>query len=228
MQSKKISVYDLAYGYFKLFYQIDIDQLDITFKQQTLQAFQRLLDEGWTDREIAYYLKKAKKEQDDSVKRLLPFFRSLSRKQTNLLKSGEMFYHNELRMTTPPPIVDFDYDTGETVRIVQEYFLELRSSFTLHDLVAYFKSKPHLYVPEIMSDNRLLGSFKWLINNFDLELILFMIDEAELHVACGKSAPLDNPSNIHEFFLAAKHHRQKKINECKLAGGATVVPRSRK
>lgn len=226
MQGKKISVYDLAYGYFKLFY--PTETIDSTTKQQVLNNLQQLLDEGWTDLELAYYLKRAKAEGDSGVAQLLSFFQGKKRKYSNLLKPSEMYYHNELRMTTPPPVIDFDYDTGETVRVVQEYFLELRSTMTLQDLMNYFKSKSHLYIPEIMPDNRILGSFKWLVNNFEVELILFMIDEAEIHVACGKSAPLDNPSNIHEFFLAAKLHRQKKMNECKMAGGATIVPRKRK
>ena len=36
-----------------------------------------------------------------------------------------MYYHNELRITSKPPVIDYDYDTGECVRKVEEYFLEM-------------------------------------------------------------------------------------------------------
>ena len=224
-EMKGYSIYDLAFGYLKLFQQLDKER---DYKQSILNGFRALTQSGWTDRELIHHLLKVSKTEERETFDLFSYFQSKKPTEVNLLTKPKVYYHNLLRLTSPPPVIDFDYNTGEAIRKVEPYFLEMRASFSIRELVDYFKSKTHLYVSEVMPDARIIGAFKWLIKNFELELILFMIDEAEIQISSGRSQSLKNPSDVHEFFVPAKLQYEKKRNACKLAGGDQIVPRRRK
>lgn len=222
---KQLSVYDLVIGYIKLFRASE--KLGPEDKKQLIQDFNHLLSEGWIAQEIGYHLKMAAQTKDLSAKDVRLFFQSKKMNRTNLLIPNKMYYHNELRITSKPPVIDYDYDTGEYIRKVDDYFLEMRASYTLEELTAYFKRNVHLYIPEIMNDSRLKGALKWLTQNYDIEMVLFMIDIAENQIAFNDAQPLKNPSNLHEYFMNAKAGYECKMNQCRLAGGAKIVPRKR-
>lgn len=218
----KVSIYDLAYGYIKLF---KLHHLSSAEKRQIAKAFSRALSNGWTTEAVISKLKREK--QAGSSLNLDAAFPRLSEPK-NLISPTTVYYHNELRITPGPVVVEYDYNTGELKRNVEDYFLEPRGSYSLDDLVAYFKTKSHLYVEAIMPDNRLKGSLKWIVEQHGVEMSLFMIDAADVAVSIGMSQPLKNPSNLSDFYLTAKHNYEKKMSECKLAGGDKVVPKQRK
>ena len=222
---KRLSVYDLSVGYIKLFR--SKENLSPEDKKQIIQDFNELLSTGWTAQEIARHLKLAAQNKDVTAKDIRLFFQNKKMVRTNLLIPNKMYYHNELRITSKPPVIDYDYDTGEYVRKVEDYFLEMRASYTLEELTNYFKRNAHLYIPEIMNDCRLKGALKWLTQNYDIEMVLFMIDIAENQIAFNDAPPLKNPSNLHEYFLNAKASYECKMNQCRLSGGAKIVPRKR-
>lgn len=202
-----------------------LTHLDSNDKRQIAKTFSRLLSQGWTTEDLIATLKREK--QRGNVVDLETLFSRLSEPK-NLISPTTIYYHNELRITPGPPIVDYDYNTGELKRTVEDYFLEPRGSYSIEDLVDYFKTKSHLYVQAIMPDNRLKGSLKWIVDQHGVELTLFMIDAAEVSVSIGMSQPLKNPSNLSDFYVVAKQNYEKKMSECKLAGGAKVVPKRRK
>lgn len=220
-----MSVYDLSIGYIKLFR--SNETLTADDKKKIIQDFNQLLANGWVVQELVRYLKLAAQNKDQGAKDILGFFQDKKPAYVNLLIPNKMYYHNELRITSKPPVIDYDYDTGECVRKVEDYFLEMRASYTLEELTAYFKRNAHLYIPEIMTDSRLKGALKWLTQNYDIEMVLFMIDIAENQIAFNDAPPLKNPSNLHEYFLNAKAGYEHKMNQCRLAGGAKIVPRKR-
>ena len=224
MKSLKVSVYDLTYLYFKNFYQAVPTEEQIQWVQI---QFQKALNRGFVSEELLEAMKRAKEQKDTRIFTLDQYLKQLTRHRKNLVKDGVFYYHNELRITSPPPTVSYDINSGELIRKVQPYFLEMVASYDVENLMAFFKSKSHLYDNQTMSDSRLKGALDWLVNQYDLESVLFMIDAAEQAIAGETAKPLKNPSNLHEFFREGKKTKELKETECKQGGGATIEPKQR-
>lgn len=219
----KMSVYDLMFVYFQHF---TVQAPTQEQMESVNHAFQTLLNQGYVSEELYQGLSKAYQSSTNSID-VATFFKRVPKKRFNLLKESGFFYHNELRLTSAAPEVKYDYDTGELIRISAPYFLEMRASYSLEDMMAYFKTKPHCYEPMVMADVRLKGSFKWLCETYEPEIVLFMIDAAESALASDQLKSLKNPSNLHEFYAEAKLARERKETECKQGGGANVVLKKR-
>lgn len=224
MKRLKVSIYDLTYLFFKNFYQgIPTDE-QIQWVQR---QFQQALNRGFVSDELLDAMKRAKERKDTRIFTLDQYLKQLTRHRQNLVKDGVFYYHNELRITSSPPIVHYDIDSGELIRKVEPYFLEMVASYDVYDLMHYYKSKSHLYDDQTMSDSRLKGALEWLVGQYELESVLFMIDAAEQAIASEVTKPLKNPSNLHEFFREGKRTKELKETECKRGGGAIIEPKKR-
>lgn len=224
MKRLKVSVYDLTYLFFKNFYQGVPTDEQIQWVQR---QFQQALNHGFVSDELLDAMKRAKERKDTRIFTLDQYLKQLTRHRQNLVKDGVFYYHNELRVTSPPPVVHYDIDSGELIRKVEPYFLEMVASYDICDLIQYYKSKPHLYDDQTMSDSRLKGALEWLVGQYGLESVLFMIDAAEQAIAGEAAKPLKNPSNLHEFFREGKRNKELKETECKQGGGASIEPKKR-
>jgi hypothetical protein len=222
---KKISLYDLAFGYIKLFY-MNTD-ISVSAKKEVIMDVVELLDKGWTAEELGSHIKNYYTANRGAMMDLKAYFRNLKPTKVNLLKPCNFYYHNELRITTPPPVVDFDYNTGELIRTVEDYYLEMKASYTIDELANYFLSKVGLCPGEAMTKNRIIGALQWLANNYDIDLILFMIDIADDIIVTNNLNKLRIPSDVKEYYAEAKELMNNKITECKVAGGDKIVPRKR-
>jgi len=223
---RKVSIFDLTYGYLKMFHQNeDISQ---KFKVATVVQLAQLLDRGWTSEELGAELRRHYKATEGKKGLDLPtHFRGRSPQRTNLLRTGKFYYHNELRVTTPPPVVDFDYNTGEIKRVVQDYYLEMRASYTLEDLTNYFLSKQGLCHKEAVTFGRVKGAIKWLLDQFEVDLVLFMIDISNDIIMTNNYNKLRVPSDVKEYYADAIQLFQKKVTENRVSGGDQIVPRRR-
>ncbi|MBQ1769439.1 MAG: hypothetical protein IIZ99_01920 [Turicibacter sp.] len=224
MKTTKVSVYDLTYLYFKNFYQAIPTEAQIQWIQY---QFQQALNRGFVSEELLEAMKNAKEKRDTRIFTLDQYLKQLARHRKNLVEDGVFYYHNELRITSLPPVVHYDIDSGELIRKVQPYFLEMVASYDIENLINYYKTKIHLYDAQTMNDSRLKGALEWLIKQYDLESVLFMIDAAEQAIAGETAKPLKNPSNLHEFFREGKKMKELKETECKRGGGATIEPKQR-
>lgn len=54
-----------------------------------------------------------------------------------ILKRGEFYYHPQLQLIPPPPVITQNPD-GTYTKKQQEFFLRIKSSYTLEDAVEYF------------------------------------------------------------------------------------------
>ena len=220
---KNISIYDLAFDYMEKFPVSD----DKATKKEVIIEMAYLLAEGWTDKEIATHLDKFRASNPGKVPDLKLIFKDKERKETNLLMPLKFYYHNELRVLPPPPVVDVDYNTGEFKKVVSDYYLEMKASFTINDLYEYYLTKDGLYEKATMNPNRVLGSLSWLVNKFPLDQVLFMIDIAYDIITTNDKPPLSTPMEIQDYFQKSADALNQKVTESKIAGDGKIVPKKR-
>ena len=144
----------------------------------------------------------------------------------NLLQEvGTIYYHNELKISTPPVLVKYDINTGELTKVEEEYFLEMKASYCIKDLFNYIKTKSCFY--DLDNENTVIGSLKWLLKNYNLEIILYMIDTANdiIQVQNKKRIKVIDIKNYYEEAIDA---RDRKKSELIINGADKIVPRKRK
>lgn len=223
---KKVSVYDLVYYILK---RIDKNMVTPTLKKILLQDVVSLLNAGWTSKDILTILTQYESfELDENGEiRVSDIVKCSDRTQKNLLNPYRIYFHNEVRIAPKPVTIDFDYNTGEVIRANEEYFLEMRASYTIEDLIKYYLSKPNLVSNKHVINSRIKGGLEWLVQNYDLELVLYMIDATNDHISCCNLSALKNVMDIQEYYSEAKEVYQRRYNESKVNGDDKIVPKKR-
>lgn len=223
----KVSLYDLSFNCIKDFY--GTIHVPIERKRNVISNIARLLGSGWTANEIMVNLKKYFDQNLKHKMNLTEYFNMAKRNEYNLLEPNRFYYHNQLRITTNPPMIDFDINTGKTVRIIEDYFLEMKASYTIDELTGYFITKPGLYEHDVMQRSRIKGSLNWLLKSIDynIDLVLFMIDTANDIIVTNNYRKLHMPADIRNYYKEAKELLISKITESKASGGDVVVPKKR-
>lgn len=224
----KSSIYDLSMDIFNLLGK----SLTREDKNEIFSQVRLSFIDGWVSGEIFKVLKSNKdkiisngKVNVSSILKNNSNFNSKS----NLIDPRKMYFHSELRITPGGPKLDFDYNTGELIRITPEYFLELRDSYTIDNIIDYFISKKDLYNPNaIVSRKRIEGSVKWLLSKYELEEILYMIDAANDTISYNDLMKLKGIIDIQDYYSSAKEVITLKITEAKRNGDDKIVPRNRK
>lgn len=97
----------------------------------------------------------------------------------SLTRAGVFYFHHELRLVAPPPIVSID---GK--RKKEPFYLEMRCRYTAKDLLEYFYKKNHTD-PALRNEKRDTGAVEYLRSRYSrvdqvdwLDLVLTMIDYA--------------------------------------------------
>lgn len=220
-----LSVYDLVHEYIRIFF--PKKKLTKEQKKRIRQEINELLDKGWcADEIIEGFLSYKKRYPNASTMLVTTMFTTRTKKKINLLKPGKFYYHNDLRLTSPPPRKEIDYDSGEIKTISEPYFLEMRADYTIDDLTDYYIRQFRLK-PNMNDRKRYRGSLLYLLKQDSLEKLLFMIDATANHCqAEDRSAPR-TPLDITEQKKDALEARSAKITETALAGGKKIVRKKR-
>ena len=230
------SLQDISFDFVDCLYG---NELDTKGKEQTFLAFHLLLKNGWTIGEmyqtVNIYIAEMLRNNNIVTHPENPnidinqIFFNKKPSKTNLLDPSQIYFHNQLRIYPPPARVDMDYNTGIINKEVVDYFLEFRGSYTIEEACMYFLSKNGMYDDVLGSDqSRLMGAMNWLVNKFkDVELILYMIDAANLSINSSDKAKMIAPNNIQDYYTEAMAMRDFKKNECAMNGDVKVVPRKR-
>ena len=212
------SVYDLAAMYSLL---IEGRKLLVSNEHdKLLKALNNILDNGYTYEEIRKEILTAYNTHE-----MFPFYKFKSIKQNgNLLKQGVRYYHKELNIMSTLKPVCHDIDSGTITSQGQDYWIEPRASYTIDNLLDYMYSKGMVNMTDFPR-KRLYGLMPHLIEQYGLEIVLFMI---EYCARCFDSN--------HEMFsmrtfndsrpIAAKYLEEIK-NNCAYSGGVDYVPRER-
>lgn len=101
--------------------------------------------------------------------------RSVDMKNTNLLSFGNVYYHNELKITNNPLEVEMDIDKGTIVSRDKEWYLEPVASYTIQDFIQYF----YRTMPIDLQANppkKMEGMLKYKVNQYGIDKLLFMTD----------------------------------------------------
>ena len=210
----KVSALDLAYEYTKKY----IPEPTNAQKRDVLDEIEYLLDKGWTAEEITKHCDGSKGSPIEELK-------GKQREKENLLKAGTFYYHNELRIFPGAPKRIIDYNTGVITKVDEPHFLEMRASYSYDDLIDYYFKQHGEIHPN--KHKRAAGAFAYLLKNYSLETVLFMIDQAANFIKEEDAEPLDSPLGIEAYHRAAIEVIGEKMTEERLAGDDKVVPRRR-
>ncbi len=222
---KALSILDLIEEYVYLFYHDGITNNRISI----IDLFQNLLRDGMISKDIMEGLNELTLKtnyQAPSESQFYAFFKKKKRTGTNILKPDVFYYHNQLRVLPPPPRVTVDYNTGQISREVTEYFLEMRASYTVGELLNYYHCRSHTSDRKI-THNRFIGSLEWLLKHFDIDELLFMIDAMVDHITNNNLPPPEKITILTDYETAGKTLKSLCECEAKACGGDKIVPKRR-
>ena len=217
------SVYDLVEEYRDIF--CPDEKFTKEDKKLLLTTLKETLDKGFTSEAIIRAFHVYKRKNDDLELDVTIIVRGKP-SVYNLLNSKKFYYHNALRLTSAPPCREIDYNSGEIRIINQPYFLEMKASYSIDDLIDY-------YIKQIRPSNhanakaRFKGSFNYLLKSYSVEEILFMIDALANNVMSGDRRKPNTPLDIAHFYDEAMEMRDRKRTETVLSGGKKIVRKKR-
>lgn len=218
------SIYDIVYNYIELFY--PKEKLNKEQKKTIHQQVKRLLRNGWCSSELCEGFKNAKRKRHEQTLHVSKLFTGKKPRNINLLESGVFYYHSELRLTSAPPKREIDYDSGEITVINEPYFLEMKASYTVDDLIRYYAKQTRIKLLD-HEISRFKGSFNWMLKTYSLEDVLFMID-ATVNMCMSEDMPMpQSPLDIQAHIKDARDARNQKITETIQAGGDKIVRKKR-
>lgn len=153
------------------------------YKADRISECLSLLSGGHTQKEIEDAIHTVAM-QDDAVniydyseilKRLsiTPRYGKIEEDENNLLTFGKFYFHPHLQVTSAPVRMRFD-DYGNVEMITEPFFLEMKPNFNLEELHAYFNAR----IPVGAYSPQMKGSWEYLLKSYDVEMLLFMIDQA--------------------------------------------------
>lgn len=205
-----VSTYDLAFEFINRAYE---EEPSKEIKAKVIRDMTSAVDSGWTKELIMYRFDK--EVLDESIK-LREFFspsliNKLKSHQRNVLVSSNrsIYYHNELRVMPRGAEVIWDIDAGVITPQKQEFYLEMRSSITIEQIMDYYLSKFGIRKADIVL-NRYLVTLSSMVSQHGADLVLFMIDlMANAVFADGLKVP-NSPISLTDYMSEAKVAIQSK------------------
>lgn len=204
-----MSAYDLAHTYFTTYRKPNLVASDEN-KKRVLTRIEELLDSGWTEYDI--------------INRWLD--KDASPSGGNLLRSSEFYWHNQLRLMPGPARMELDIDTGTISHVREPWFLEMRASYTVDDMLDHYLRLFGLARGQV-NVNKHLGTFRHLLTRHDVDLLLFMIDACVNGRKDGDEGPPLDPIVVGEYLREAESALNRKITENRNVGSDKIVPKQR-
>lgn len=210
------SVYDLAYNYIK----INNLTLDKQEKREIINTIMEVLDNGANSNDINKHITKLKNNSLEHKK----YFKCIET-SGNLLNSKRFYYHNELRVVQEQPIKFFDINTGIITSKKQDYFLEMKASYTIDDLFDYISKKEYLF-KSMYDKAKAMGALKFLLKKYDIDFLLFLVDTANCFFNANMQY-LKNILDITNYEEEALKNYQMKTTENYISGTNHIVFKKR-
>lgn len=207
------------------------------YKVSIMANIEQILEGGMTIQELEGYLNGYKENHPSphevyNIDDVLKFFNVSAKKAVvqrdpnNLLKAGEFYYHPALQVAPPPPVIT-QLDDGSFVSSydTEEFFLEIKEKFTVEDLAQYFYSV--MGIDGEGFRERDIGAFKHILRSYDLDTVLYTIDEARF-LAEDLSKPVPkSPFDIRDYFDEGAMVLEERKNTCYMEGLDRVIPRTK-
>jgi hypothetical protein len=219
-----LSVFDLAFHYIERFYE---EEPSTEEKREILERFEDLFAFGWTIEGISKVIKRFMQEHPGVRPDIAKLFSKAYSPEKNLISPDAFYYHNQLRITPGAPKRELDINTGEIKKVEEEYYLEMKASYTIDNLVDYYVTQLRLHI-DAYERKKLVGAFKYLLKSHDVESLLFMIDVASNTVYSeDRDRNGFTPFKLTDYRTFANQQRDAKRTENILSGDDKIVPRKR-
>jgi len=146
----------------------------------------------------------------------------------NLIQYGKFYFHPKLQVTPPPPKLTI-HDNGDIFASYDEepFYLEMVSKFTKKDVVDYFYFKKNTGDQSEAVFARDIGAVEHMLKFWDVDFILYLIDEAFVCSRDEGAQPIKNLLDIQRYEEEAQHVYANRKNTCFEGGLDRVIPRVR-
>lgn len=205
------------------------------YKASVLKNLNEMIEGGHTEAELSAYINQWAKSNDGAsevynVEDILRFFGiNVNKKEVkidpnNLIRPGRFYYHPKLQIAPPPPRIKVNVDgTFEASYDNEEFFLEIKQSFTYKDLNRYFLDMMGRHSEE--ADDRFTGAFKHLLGREELDVIMYSIDASRfVSEDIGRPRP-KQPFHIEDYIDYGKELLDERKNTFYMEGLSHVIPR---
>ena len=206
------------------------------YKVKVMQNIEQILAGGMNAQELESYFKRYKEEHPTpqeayNIDDILSFFKVRAKKTiiekdpNNLIQSGNFYYHPALQVAPPPPtVIQLDDGTFQSSYETETFFLEIKESFTYEDLVNYFYKVMGLEDGQGFKE-RDIGAFKHILRSYDLDTVLYTIDEARFQAEDLCKPIPKSPFDIRDYVDEGMAVLEDRKNTCYMEGLNHVIPR---
>lgn len=178
-----------------------------------------LLDKGWSLIEIKQELDQFAHDYPQVVQNIYHIGEIMDKKEppNNLLEPDVFYYHGELRNMSQPPKIVKDPHTGKFVRQSEPFYLEMKTRYTMQELLNYWYTQQGITPNEhmIRQDE---GKFKYILGNYTLDEVLFTIDASNVLRKERQLKPLRNAFELDKYIEDGREFIRKKENVHKIQG----------
>ncbi|GIN55135.1 MULTISPECIES: hypothetical protein [Bacillus subtilis group] len=187
--------------------------------KSALTSIPKLLDKGWTLGEIKDQLDLFAYTYPQIATNLYHIDEIMNHidPPNNLMEKDVFYYHSELREMSSPPKIIRDKQSGELVRKTEDFYLEMKSRYTLQDLMNYWYKKMNIQPTDHMMKQD-EGKFKYILGNYTLDEVLFSIDASVILRKERQQRLLRNAFELDKYIEDARELIRRKENVHKIGG----------
>lgn len=184
-----------------------------------LTSIAKLVDKGWSLYEIKVELDQFAQDYPQIVTNIYHLEEIMGKKEqpNNLMERDVFYYHSELRQMSSPPKIVRDPETDKMVRISQPFYLEIKSRYTMQELMNYWYDQMSI-TPNDHMLRQDEGKFKYILENYTLDEVLFCIDVSKIIRFERQLRPLRNAFELEKYIEDAREFIQNKENIHKVQG----------
>ena len=152
---------------------------------------------------------------------VVPNIQLFSQKKNECIIIGKFYNHPHLQLTSKPVRYLYDMQTFETIKVEPEpFFLEIVPSFTIDDAVAYFIRETGA---SDIRPERYTTQMKRIIQDFDLDLTLYLIDAAVADASSENEPCITTPAFLVDYLDSAIQMLELRKTTLKEAGLNHVI-----
>ncbi|WAT23593.1 hypothetical protein O0R52_21595 (plasmid) [Bacillus halotolerans] len=187
--------------------------------KSALTSIPKLLDRGWSLQEIKEQLDLFAYTYPRIVINLYHIDEIMNQIEppNNLMEKDVFYYHSELREMSSPPKIIRDQESGKLIRQSEDFYLEMKSRYTLQDLMNYWYKKMNIQPTDhLMRQDE--GKFKYILGNYTLDEVLFAIDASVILRKERQQRLLRNAFELDKYIEDARDFIRRKENMHKMGG----------
>lgn len=183
-----------------------------------MQAIPLLLEKGWTLPDIKHQLDQFAYTYPQVAVNIYHIGEIMDKIEPpdNLMESEVFYYHNQLRIVSPPARIRKN-EEGKFERVSEPFYLEMKKRYSMKDLLTYWyqqmgiSSNDHM----VRQDE---GKFKYILGNYTIDEVLFAIDAARAIRKDMQLRPLRNAFELDKYIEDGRQQLKAKENTHKMQG----------